>query len=136
MSELGDGRATRINDASHLRVFGRFRADESDPSRSTHATCGADNCKSAIIKNKPNLFSPRNLAEAKKHAAKMLRRIKFAHIGGQKKLRDRLIVLYLQSMDARVVAVDEAYRSLPPLKRPGKKQLASIAGAIGPWQPA
>jgi hypothetical protein len=87
-------------------------------------------------KNQPNLFSPRNLAKAKKRAAKMLRQIKFAHSGGKKKLRGRLIVQYFQSIDARVLAVLEAYHSLRPSKRPAKKMLASIAEAICPYQPS
>jgi hypothetical protein len=135
MSELGDGRAKRINEVS-VRLLGRFRADESDPTRSAHATCSAVNCKSAINKNKPNLFSPRNLAKAKKRVHKMLRKIKSADIGGKKNLRDRLIILYFQSIDARVVVVDEAYHSLSPSRRPAKKKLASIAEAICPYKPS
>jgi hypothetical protein len=133
MSELGNGH--RIKEASDMRVFGRFRADASDPTRSAHATCSAADCKSAN-KNLPKLFGERNLARAKKHSAKMLRQIKFAHCAGKKKLRDRLIVVYFQSIDARVLAVDEAYHSLRPSKRPAKKMLASIAEAICPYQPS
>jgi hypothetical protein len=106
---------------SHADVFGSFRADASAPSRVTDATCNAGNCKSPMIKNKPNLFSARNVARAKKHAGKMLQRIDQAHRGGKKKLRDRLIVLYQQSIDARVVAVNEAYQTLPVLSVPRKK---------------
>lgn len=86
--------------------------------------------------NKPNLFGSKNLATAKKHAGKTLRRIKAAHIGGKKNLRRRLIVQYLQSMDARVVAVLEAYHSLSPFRRPSRKLLASITEAICPCQPS
>jgi hypothetical protein len=89
-----------------------------------------------MTENRPNLFSRRNLAKAKTHARKMLLKIKLAHSAGKKRLRQRLLVLYLQSLDARVVAVDEAYRALRPSRRPGKKQLASIAEAIWPWQAA
>jgi hypothetical protein len=89
-----------------------------------------------MIKNKPKLFGQKNIARAKMHVLKMLQKIKDAHIGGKKKLRLRLIILYLQSMDARVVAVDEAYRALKPSRRPGKKQLAAIASSINVWQPS
>jgi hypothetical protein len=87
-----------------------------------------------MTKNRPNLFSPRNLARAKKRVQKMLQRIKQAYIGGKMKRYRRLIVEYLRSMDARVVAVDKAYYALPPSRRPNKKQLASIAEAIDPCQ--
>lgn len=89
-----------------------------------------------MIKNKPKLFGQKNIARAKMHVLKMLQKIKDAHIGGKKKLRLQLIILYLQSMDARVVAVDEAYRALKPSRRPGKKQLAAIASSINVWQPS
>jgi hypothetical protein len=87
-----------------------------------------------MIENKPNLFSPRNLAKAKTHARKMLLRIKLAHSGGKEKRFRRLIIQYLRSMDAWVVAVLQAYVALCPFRRPNKKQLASIAEAINPWQ--
>jgi hypothetical protein len=84
--------------------------------------------------NRPNLFSPRNLARAKKRVQKMLQRVKQAYIGGKMKRYRRLIVELLRSIDARVVAVDKAYHALDPSRRPGKKQLASIAEPIRPWQ--
>jgi hypothetical protein len=89
-----------------------------------------------MIKNKPNLFSPRNVEKAKKHVRKMLTRIKSMHAAGKKKLRDRLIVQYQQSIDARVLAVLEAYYALPPSRRPARKMLAAIAEAIRPCQPS
>jgi hypothetical protein len=87
-----------------------------------------------MTQNEPKLFSPRNLARAKKHVQKMLQRIKQAHIGGEMKRCERLIVEYLRSVDARVLAVREAYYALPPSRRPSKKQLASIAETLKPCQ--
>jgi hypothetical protein len=89
-----------------------------------------------MIANQPKLFSRKTLARAKVHVRKMLQKIKDAHVGGKKKLRQRLIDQYRQSMDARVLAVTEAYRALKPSRRPGKKQLAAIASSINVWQPS
>jgi Reverse transcriptase (RNA-dependent DNA polymerase) len=119
---------------SSKHVAANLRVDEPDLSRVTHATCSAAGCKSAMNENKPNLFSQKNLARANKHVQTMLGRIKQAHSGEKTNLRYRLIVEYLRSMDARVVAVDEAYHALKPARRPAKKMLMSIAEAIRPYQ--
>jgi hypothetical protein len=88
--------------------------------------------KSAMTQNPPKLFSPTNLARAKKHVKKMLQRIKQAHTGGQMKRCRCLIVEYQQSMDARVLALLEANAALKPSRRLGKKKLESIAAEINP----
>jgi hypothetical protein len=89
-----------------------------------------------MFKNLPKLLGPTKIAAARKHQQKMLRRIKQARTSKQQKLLRRLIVEYLQSTDAKVLAVLEAYRAMAWSARPPKKSLPGIALSLNPWQPS
>jgi hypothetical protein len=84
--------------------------------------------------NLPKLFSPRAMKRAKSHAEKMLSGIAKCHAEGKPKRLRWLITHYFQSIDARQLAVDKAYRALPPSRRPRRQKLAEIACGLNPWQ--
>jgi hypothetical protein len=74
------------------------------------------------------------LMNQREHADGLLRKIRFAREDGKKKRVDYLGRLYLNSFDAKLMAVRRAYEQLPPHLRPDKAELPAIAQGIDPWK--
>src|SRR5262249_39687639 len=72
--------------------------------------------------------------DQKEHARAMLRRIRFARDDGKKKRADYLGRQYINSYDAKLMAVCKAYRKMQPHRRPDKAELPMIAKRIDPWK--
>ena len=72
--------------------------------------------------------------DQKKHARALLSKIRSAHMAGKKKRVDYLVRRYLNSFDAKLMAVRRAYEQLPPHLRPDKAELSAIAQHIDPWK--
>jgi hypothetical protein len=75
---------------------------------------------------------PPSLHKAQAHARKMIMSIRRAHDGGAYKKADALTRIYLDSIDARYVAVWEAYGRLKPHQRPKASRLFDIARSLNP----
>ena len=70
--------------------------------------------------------------EIRAHEQQLLERIRHAHANGQHKKADYWQRRYLQSLDARRVAVDTANRSMKPHARRPESELLGIAKALDP----
>ncbi len=68
------------------------------------------------------------------HAHALLRKIRFAREDGKKKRINYLGGLYLNSFDAKLMAVRRAYEQMTPHLRPDKAELRAIAQRIDPRQ--
>jgi hypothetical protein len=68
------------------------------------------------------------------HVHELLREIRSARMAGKKKRVDYLVRLYLNSFDAKLMAVRRAYEQLPIHLRPDKAELPAIAQRIDPWK--
>jgi hypothetical protein len=80
------------------------------------------------------LFGHRHLRMAEKDTVRQLKRINCAHLASDLEAQGRLSKHFLRSHNARCVAVWKAYRSLPWLRRRGKKStLVEIANTLNVW---
>ena len=75
----------------------------------------------------------RPLAAAREHVDHMLERIRKAHQSGKRKKASRIVVDYLQSFDARLVATETAWRKLDPDRRPARSTVQAVAHSVCPW---
>ena len=70
---------------------------------------------------------------AERHVAKMLSRAASAHRNGEQKRFRHHSSAYLNSYDARLMAVQQAYKALRPNCRPAIGTLPALAAALDPW---
>ena len=84
--------------------------------------------------NSPKKGRPIDREKAEGHVQKMLDRIRAAHDAGKRKKTEYLIQQYLQSRDAKEVAVLQAWRKLKPHRRPSVKKLPVIAERLNAWE--
>jgi hypothetical protein len=70
---------------------------------------------------------------AERHVAKMLSRAASAHRNGEQKRFRHHSSAYLNSYDARLMAVQQAYEALRPNCRPAIGTLPALAAALDPW---
>jgi len=68
------------------------------------------------------------------HVEKLLDRIELAVAQGKRKRADYAIWAYLNSYDARRLALETAYRRLPKNKRPKPESLDNIAAFLDAWR--
>jgi hypothetical protein len=81
-----------------------------------------------ISSRPPKLFGPRHLSYAKRQTAKLLARVSKAYVAGDRRQYRTLSIRYLQSYDARCVAVWEGYRALSRRRRSGLKKILPVVG--------
>ena len=74
------------------------------------------------------------LPKAERRVSGMLEQIRVAHQAGKQKRADYLTQQYLQSLDAKDVAVEQARRKLKLHRRPSASKLPAIAECLNPWQ--
>jgi len=82
-----------------------------------------------------NLISKQiSLRSSEKHAGNISRKIAAYHSAGKFKRAAHWTGMYLNSFDAKYVAVHRANQKLPRQRRRPKKELAEIAANLDPWK--
>lgn len=81
-----------------------------------------------------NKAQKRALRKAQRHEARLFECIRNAHRAGKPKCAAYWTRRYLNSVDAKHVALVEAYRDLKPHRRPGKVDFRKQAEKVNPWR--